>query len=573
MKKRSEGVMNKQQEPTHEGVGTETLLTDFSCALPREAWVADHAFGEVPAKPAGGWMLMDYKGREYAGRMLTTCQPDAAVLRIPLRLKGWHAVSIGIGSSKVGAIDVRLSGDSHWQCLLAENSIREEPWVMADLTGRDLEIRPTQDPVVSQLRGKSLVASLLSVRAMPMPEEHVAQIQSETPRKLIYNTDGHGIFYPDPKPGPHNVTRWLELFADSDWNVCCFCIGGADLVNYPSKVGTLFGDGWDFPREGDSIKDRMQEALSQGWDAIRQVAEETHAKKQACWIYMRPQAWIPNWPYHHAFRSRFYGEHQHCRCVEADGRPLAHMSYAYDEVRAQLNAIAAEVLDRGADGICLALVRGFPLVRYEEPVCRRYRELYGRDARECPDADPELRLVWREFVERWLRELRDLLDAAGPAPAGGRRKLSVICGHNLEWNQRFGMDVAHFARQGLLDVVMPLPYGFRRLRGVSDPPPVDVAQFVRALKETGVPVFPSLGSAKDHDLGLGDYRRIAHAYYQAGADGVWRWDTDPHLARAGLNSPVQTRLWSEVYQPEDRNLTFEEIGGIPQGPFSPTVGL
>ena len=106
-----------------------------------------------------------------------------------------------------------------------------------------------------------------------------------------------------------------------------------------------------------------------------------------------------------------------------------------------------------------------------------------------------------------------------------------------------------------------------------DPPPVDVAQFVRALKETGVPVFPSLGGAKDHDLGLGDYRRIAHAYYHAGADGICRWDTDPHLVRAGLNSPVQTRLWSEVYQPEDRELTFEEIGGIPQGPFSPTVGL
>jgi hypothetical protein len=37
----------------------ETLLTDFSCALPQDAWVADGAFGEVLAKPAGGWILMD----------------------------------------------------------------------------------------------------------------------------------------------------------------------------------------------------------------------------------------------------------------------------------------------------------------------------------------------------------------------------------------------------------------------------------------------------------------------------------------------------------------------------------
>ncbi len=550
----------------------ETLLTDFSCALPQDAWVADRAFGDVPAKPAGGWRLMDYVCKEYAGRMLTTCQPDAAILRIPLRLKGWHAVSIGIGCFwGEGALDVRLSGDPDWQCLHVKTP-GEEPWMMADLTGRDLEIRPTEDPVFCRLRGKSMVASLLSVRAVPMPGEHVARIHDETPRKLVYINDGHGIFWLDAKPGPDTVKRFLEPFADSDWNVCCFGVGGADLTNYPSEAGTILGDGWDFPREGDSIKARMQETLSRGWDAVRQVAEATHAWKQECWIYLRPQAWMGNWPFDHAFRSRFYGEHQHCRCVEADGRLDAHLSFAYDEVRAQQNAIAAEALERGADGICLVLVRGFPLARYEEPVRRRYRELYGRDARQCPDTDPELRLVWREFVERWLRELRDLLDAAGPTASGGRRKLSVISGANLEWNQRFGMDIAYLARQGLLDAVMPYPYGWC-FPGAGPYQPIAVEEYVRALEGTGVPVYPSLGYYGDHHLGLGEYRRRAHACYQAGAAGLCRWDTDPHLAKVRLNSPVQTRLWCEVYQPEDRNLPFEDIGGIPQGPFSPTVGL
>ncbi len=212
-------------------------------------------------------------------------------------------------------------------------------------------------------------------------------------------------------------------------------------------------------------------------------------------------------------------------------------------------------------------------MRYEEPVRRRFQELHERDVRQYPDTDPELRLAWREFIERWLRELRDLLDTAGPAPADGRRKLSVITGANLEWDQSFGMDVAHFARQGLLDVVMPSPCGLDRYYGSQTYHPVDVAEHVRALEGTGVPVYPSIGYHGDHQLGLGEYRHRAHACYQAGAAGICRWDTDPNLARAHLNSPVQTQLWAEVYHPQYRNLTFVEIGGIPQGPFSPTVGL
>ena len=65
----------------------------------------------------------------------------------------------------------------------------------------------------------------------------------------------------------------------------------------------------------------------------------------------------------------------------------------------------------------------------------------------------------------------------------------------------------------------------------------------------------------------------ANTYYQAGADGICRWDTDARLAHVRLDSPAQVALWCDVYQPEDRTLRFIEIGGIPQGPFLPTVGL
>jgi len=135
------------------------------------------------------------------------------------------------------------------------------------------------------------------------------------------------------------------------------------------------------------------------------------------------------------------------------------------------------------------------------------------------------------------------------------------------------MDIADFARKGLLDAVMPYPYGLDRLHGAAHYHPVDAAEYVRALRDTGVPVYPSLGYYGDHHLGLGEYRRRAHTYYRAGADGICRWDTDARLPHVRLDSPAQVALWCDVYQPEDRTLRFIEIGGIPQGPFLPTVGL
>ena len=52
------------------------------------------------------------------------------------------------------------------------------------------------------------------------------------------------------------------------------------------------------------------------------------------------------------------------------------------------------------------LPRGFPLVRYEQPVLDRYRERFGGDARELDDYE-RLRSVWAEITTEWIREIRD----------------------------------------------------------------------------------------------------------------------------------------------------------------------
>jgi hypothetical protein len=307
--------------------------------------------------------------------------------------------------------------------------------------------------------------------------------------------------------------------------------------------------------------------LDRGEDPLKQTINQAHAQGHRCWIYNRPQAWSSEQPWDHAFRSRFYAEHPEFRCLEADGTAISKLSIAYPGVRRQLNAILAEALERGADGLALAFVRGYPLVRYERPVAERYRELHGRDVSSVPDTDAGLRQVWAEFVTTWMREIRQMLDDAGPSTMSARRKLVVFSGPSTEWNARFGFDVASWAHQGLVDAVIPYPLGNERTSGF-----VDVAEYARLLEGTGVQLLPSLGSYADHGMTLAQVRQRAHAFYQAGATGLSRWDTDPYLACVGLDDPVVQELWCEHYM-GPQSVELHELQGLHLKRFPSIIGL
>ena len=543
------------------------LLTDLTIAEPRAAWTdADsHVHRPIAPRGAAAWRVLDYRTALYDGRALTTADPQAPTLRLPLNRTGWHAVSIGLAGRHFGLnrIAVRLTGDRHWQALSAPASyLREEPWCFADLTGRALELR------FDATGGDNEHAALYCVRARPVAPEDVPTVSRRRHRPMVYFNDGHGIFYLAARPGRHIVAAALGAFADSDWDICCFGVGGADLVNYAPSVGTLMGeDAWYTPRRGDrNLNEVLHALLDQGVDPFRQAVEVAHAQGHTVWAYIRPQAWVLDSVCDHAFRSRFYTAHPEYRCREADGRALSKLSLAFPAVRAQLNAIARETLERGADGVCLTFNRGFPLVRYEAPVCDAWRAQHGGDARQLPESDPRLQVLWGDFVTAWLGELRALLDAA-PAPGGGRRPLTVMLGDGPAWGARFGLDVGRWAAAGLVDAVMLYPTAPGRSAEL------DVSGTARLLAGTRTQLLPSLGSCFDHGTTtLRDYRRRAHRFYAAGAHGLARWDTDEWLARVALDDPELNALWCAKYLgPEDHDLT--EIGGLAYAPFSPSVGF
>lgn len=285
-------------------------------------------------------------------------------------------------------------------------------------------------------------------------------------------------------------------------------------------------------------------------------------------MYLRPQGWMGDPEFGHALASEFYRAHPELRCIEADGKPISKLSYASAAVRKQLAGIIQEGLDRGADGALLVLVRGYPVVRYEERVLEAFAARHGgEDARLLPETDARLQAVWSDFATAWVRELRAVLDAAGPSCKGARRELAVMPGPDQEWNMTFGFDVARWAREGLIDTVMPYPKGTETTTGA-----VNVAQYKKALEGTGVKLLPSLGSWGDLRKSLAFVRAKAHRFYSEGADGVSRWDTPAHLARVGLNCPVTNRLWVEKYLgPQDISLL--EVQGVSLEAYGPLLGF
>jgi hypothetical protein len=553
------------------------LISDLSGAQPRSAWTDADSNVQKPIapRPEGGWRVIDYKSELYEGRALMTTSPDSAVITIPLEQKGWHAVAIGMSERQweQSAVEVRLSGDEHWQ-LLRNNAgtgwggpLYEEPWIFADLTGRSLEIRYPRDlnAMVATFREKPIVASVYAVRLMPVRPDDVELLKQKRHAELVYINDGFGIFYNAKAPGPHIVRDALAPFAGSDWDTCAFGNIGGDLVNFPTPHGTLAGKGgWDFRRPGDRrVSENLAAMIAAGEDPLRQAIDQVHAQRQKLWMYLRPQAYMSEPPYDHILRSEFFAAHPEWRCLEADGSAISKLSISFPEVRRNLNAVLAEALKRNADGLTIAFVRGYPCVRYEEPVRARFKERYGSDPRRLPDTDPRLRLLWAEFVTGWLREIRKMLDEAGPSPLAPRRELSVIVGPDLDWNMRFGFDVYAWAREGLVDAVLPYPY-------VEDGK-MAVAEFAGALEGTKTRLLPSLGTY-EQNVTIAELRRRAHAFYSAGATGLSRWDAYSQLARLRLDDPVQQRLWIEHYFPPQR-IRLTEFAGQNLKAFGPMLGF
>ena len=148
-------------------------------------------------------------------------------------------------------------------------------------------------------------------------------------RTQVATFDGHSWIWPYRPQTAEQVIENFEGYPPYDFGVYWYGILGADLVSYPSRIGTIPGEGTeDFSRPEHleytrSVKTLIEKGVNPlliAKRAAREQGREFH-------VFVRPAAWQASIPWEGSFNSQFYRDHPEWRCVDREGRQAMFMSY------------------------------------------------------------------------------------------------------------------------------------------------------------------------------------------------------------------------------------------------------
>ena len=494
----------------------------------------------------GKWRLIPWQSKTRSGRMLYGYPGPAPTVSLPLETTGWCAVSVGLwgghGWGKPVCIRLRFSGEESWASLRPARrpgevtGFEEHFWRIADLTGKSLEIA----------KEEQTVAGLAFVRLIPLTQQQVSQCSDSRRVPWMWTEDSFGIFQQEKDPPARVVREAIDPYKDTVFGDLSYCIVGADLVNYPTEHGTVLGAaGAPAPRDCDSaIGKNLARLLATGADPLELAVDHGRKLGMRVWLSQRMQAFAMEPPYDTAFDSRFCLENPQWACRTRDGRRLMQMSFAFPEVRRHLLEILVEVSERNPDGLHLIFNRGIPCSYYEEPVMDGFRRQHDADIRELDARDPQVVTFRNQYVTTFLRELKDRLRQDGK----GGMKVAANVLQTESLNEEFGLDVRTWARDGLVDRLMPFRWEHRV--GSPDTAAIDMAYYTDVVEGTPCELYPfAFNGNLDRRKLPHEHRSDALKLIRAGADGLSGWDGLAALDAMGCGQPGALEVWEEIANP------------------------
>lgn len=499
-------------------------ITDLRTAQPASAvtpWTAPHS---------GAWRAVPYETVDgVSGQMLFAAPTDdAKELTIPLRVRGWHAVYLGINYTRAamahrhdgsefpasGSLRARLSGDETFSRFAIESlgahhvsgipdrvgsrkqiwdSIHDVYWRSADLTEQALMIRVPGPPYDAS--DIAHVANLAYVRLVPLNPAEVAswrlrQPQPDTKRigvnwcaaPLTGSTSGSP---PSGVPDSTWLAEELAPFLTND-------VGSISLE-------VIRGDAAAFGVHID------------GPDPLAAATRIAH--DHGIRILVGARFIGAGYPVSANLiqRAATYWRLQRCAVRDRDGRPEPHLSLAFAEVREHWLGLLAQTLTYDVDGIQLLLQRSHPFVGFEDPVADSFRTATGSNFTDIKDDD----LAWvthkASFVTDFIREVRTLL--------GPERHLAIMV--PASGQLAAGLDVEAWIRESLVDTLIP--------SSASTPVEAELIRLWRARGGASLHIWPDL-----HPRTMPGPLAVerARSYYEAGADGLHIWDANTRAPRA-----------------------------------------
>ena len=517
----------------------------------------------------GHWGAVPYQAEGFDG-VLLGCGEATCPGPIHLRLgaTGWQRIWLGLYSWGSASIRVRLTRDlcctqvSAPPCSVIEPPVLHEVlWKVCDLSGQDLWLEGAYDR-------RPLAGALAYVRLEPMEPQPETQPDTqpspEVWRGMCLSNDGCGVFRHGPHHRPEDLLETLEAIPDAScMRSLLWGTGNADSCNYPTRVGNpLFLQKWLDPHvagDGAFGLPNARQWQKPGWDSLRLIRDYTRKRDWELHVYIRMQAFAGSYPHEELVWSQFFYDHPQWWCLDRDGHPVNRLSYAVPEVQDHMLDLIAEIGGYDPDGVCLCLVRGIPLVLYEPAMVAGFEAQHGVDPRTLDELDPR----WFDYQARvftaFVRRVRERLDPD--------QRLSVMVPGNGPDCRRWGLDVATWVREGLVDDLYPVGQRFNAAHTHFDAPQaLDLGYFQGLEGRDRVRLVPCFYTWTLYRNDPQAFRQLVRSYLDQGADQYCIWDGDASHGEGKIGD-IGCESWSGPQYtppapPEARTVGLRSLNGF-----------
>jgi hypothetical protein len=518
----------------------------------------------------GRWKVIPYATGNTSGNMLLA--PDeshAGAVRLPLRLRGRYDVFLGLlpcnlnGTGLYGTglcgIRVRLTGEPCFRNILSlpeqGNHLHEVFWKQAVLNGRSMEFLP-----VGRRKLGGAVSGIAYVRLVPARRP----APSAPVRPWLGGfIDGDLSLWFDRKTTKADIESVLEPFRGSPFRKIYWGFAVGDTRWYQLRGGShpmapvyLSGGYRNIAESVRSFHKAGIDVLRVARDCAKRLGLEFH-------LYHRPGFISAEPPLDEAYSSRFVLSHPELALCDRDGTRLSQLSYAFPAVQDRILGLFAEHLRYGVDGLNLCFHRGVPMTLFEAPVVEGFRRRYGVDPRKVADDDSRLIRFRSEIVTAYLRRVRQLLDAG--QKKGKRLELAATVLMTRAANRHYGLDVARWAHEGIVDVLIP----YLETRGLPDAGGIELAWFKRVVRGTRCQLAPELLDVRSWLAPEKHYRERAAPFHRAGVDGICFWDVDARTDKPldweiiqGLARPRSFERSIRLALRRNRRVPLQSLGGV-----------
>lgn len=228
------------------------IISDMSQVTPKNALVDD-------SRKKRHWKVLEYETKAGLKGKSIASMPDTGApnVTLPLNAKGWYAIYLGLGGvgrfafGQESEVRVKLTNDvtyQHRRYSGARDDIDEVFFKAADLTAQNLQIAQMRMQAKMDLRPDTTPRHtvLMYVKLVPLTEAEVTWIKQDreqkNTKKLIATLDAFSWIHQNYPTTKEEFLEDFEHFRDSDFGTIYWQIIGGDLVNYPSKLGTIPGE-------------------------------------------------------------------------------------------------------------------------------------------------------------------------------------------------------------------------------------------------------------------------------------------------------------------------------------------